>query len=120
MLITYGGEIRIGDRCSVNPFTMLYGHGGLIIGNGVRIAAHVVVVSANHVPASAAVPLHASGFTREGIVIEDDVWVGAGVQILDGVTIGRGAIVGAGSVVTRSVPPGAKVAGVPAREIGHK
>jgi acetyltransferase-like isoleucine patch superfamily enzyme len=48
------------------------------------------------------------------VVIEDDVWVCAGATILPGVTIGKGSIVAAGAVVTRDVPPGILVAGVPA------
>nr|WP_275887151.1 DapH/DapD/GlmU-related protein [Arenimonas caeni] len=49
------------------------------------------------------------------IVIEDDVWVGAGAIVLPNVVLGRGCVVGAGSVVTRSVPPGCVYAGNPAR-----
>ena len=52
-----------------------------------------------------------------GIVIQDDVWVGTRAVILRGVTVGRGSIVGAGSVVTKNVPPYAIVAGCPARVI---
>lgn len=52
-----------------------------------------------------------------GVAIEDDVWVGARVIILQGVTIGRGAIIGAGAVVTKRVPPYAIVGGNPAKLI---
>lgn len=52
-----------------------------------------------------------------GVVIEDDVWVGARAMILRGAVIGRGSIIGAGAVVTKRVPPYAVVAGVPARVV---
>jgi acetyltransferase-like isoleucine patch superfamily enzyme len=51
------------------------------------------------------------------VVIEDEVWIGIGAVVLKGVQIGRGAQIGAGTVVTKNVPAGARVAGNPAREI---
>lgn len=120
MLLTYGGDISIGHDCSVNPFTIVYGHGGVRIGNGVRIAAHSVVIPANHNVPAAGTPLHKSGLSAQGITIGDDVWIGAGARILDGVHIDHHAVVGAGSVVTKSVPAYATVAGVPARVIQER
>jgi acetyltransferase-like isoleucine patch superfamily enzyme len=120
MLLTYGGAIELGDHCSVNPFTIIYGHGGVKIGSGVRIAAHTVIIPANHTRGDDAVPLHRSGYTAEGIRIEDNVWIGAGCRILDGVHIGQSAVIGAGSVVTKSVPARSTVAGVPARVIKQR
>lgn len=117
MLLTYGGEIRIGDNCSINPFTIIYGTGGAHIGNGVRIAAHCVVIPENHNPGTDQLPMYQAGSTKKGIWIEDNVWIGAGVRILDGVRIGRNAIVGAGSVVTKSLPPDTTAVGLPARAI---
>ncbi len=117
MILTYGGAIEIGDNCSLNPFAIVYGHGGVRIGNSVRIAAHTVIVPANHNPPSDGVPLHLSGATGKGIVIDDNVWLGAGCRVLDGVHLSRNVIVGAGSVVTRSVPENATVVGVPARVV---
>jgi acetyltransferase-like isoleucine patch superfamily enzyme len=120
MIMTYGGDIVIGDNCSLNPFAIVYGHGGVRIGNGVRIAAHSVIIPANHnVPADGQ-PIHLAGISAQGIDIADHVWLGAGSRILDGVHIGRNAIVAAGGVVTRSVPEYATVAGVPARVIEGK
>jgi len=60
------------------------------------------------------------GIRGHGVRIEDDVWIGAGVVILDKVTIHKGAIIGAGAVVTRDVPAGAIVGGVPARLIKQR
>jgi acetyltransferase-like isoleucine patch superfamily enzyme len=117
MLLTHGGHIHLGDNCSVNPFTIIYGSGGAYIGNNVRIAAHVMIVPENHNPGSDAIPLHRSGKTSKGIRIEDNVWIGAGVKILDGVSIGRNAVIGAGSVVNRAIPADSTAVGVPARII---
>jgi len=117
ILMAYGGEISLGDRCSVNPYCVLYGHGGLTIGSQVRIAAHVVMIPANHQTSETGVPIMDQGLSAEGITIEDDVWIGAGARILDGCTIGRGAVVAAGAVVTTDVEPFSIVGGVPARKL---
>lgn len=119
MLLTHGGDIRIGNDCSVNPFTIIYGCGGADIGNGVRIAAHTVIIPESHNRGSDEVPLHRAGTTRKGIRIEDNVWIGAGAKILDGVTIGRNCVIGAGAVVNRSLPPGVTAVGAPARIISR-
>ena len=116
MLDAFGGSVYLGDYCSLNPFAILYGHGGTRVGNGVRIAAHAVVIPANHNFGTTA-PLHEAGVTAKGITIEDEVWLGAGVRILDGVTIGHHSVVGAGAVVTRSIPSSCTAVGVPARAI---
>ena len=120
LLMTYGGNISIGNRCSVNPFCVLYGHGGLTIGDDVRIAAHVVIVPANHVFARREVLIHEQGLTARGIVIENDVWIGAGARVLDGCRIGRGAVIAAGAVVTTDVSAYRIAGGVPARIIGER
>jgi len=117
MLLAFGGGIELGDYCSVNPFCVLYGHGGLRIGNRVRIAAQTVIVPANHTFARLDVPIMLQPVAARGIVISDDVWIGAGARILDGVTIGAGAVVAAGAVVTTDIPALAVVAGVPARVV---
>jgi acetyltransferase-like isoleucine patch superfamily enzyme len=117
MILTYGGNIEIGDNCSLNPFAIVYGHGGVRIGNSVRIAAHTVIIPANHNRPSDDIPLDSSGMTCRGIIIDDNVWLGVGCRVLDGVHLSRNVIVGAGSVVSRSMPANATVAGVPARII---
>ena len=118
MLMTYpGGRIRIGKNCSINPFCIIYGHGGIEIGDNVRIATHTVFIPANHNFDSHDMPITEQGLTTKGIKVGNNVWIGAGCTILDGCEIGDGAIIGAGSVVNKDVLPNTVVAGVPNRFI---
>jgi acetyltransferase-like isoleucine patch superfamily enzyme len=83
----------------------------------VRIAANTTIIPANHNFSNLEKPIRKQGLTKEGIKIEDDVWIGSGCRILDGVKIGKGAVIGAGSVVTSSVPSNTVYGGVPAKHI---
>ncbi|MDO8344267.1 MAG: acyltransferase [Cellvibrio sp.] len=120
ILRAYGGYIEIGEYCSINPYCVLYGGGVIKIGNGVRIAPHTVIVASNHIFDDATRFIHQQGETSKGILIEDDVWIGAGVRILDGVIIRKGTVVGAGAVVTKSTECYAVVVGVPAKQISSR
>lgn len=111
------GFITIGKGCSINRNCVLLGYGGITIGNNVRIAANTSIIAFNHNFADADTPIIEQGNSWKGVTIEDDVWIGTGVRILDGVTLGRGAVIGAGSVVTKSVPPFSVAVGSPARVI---
>jgi acetyltransferase-like isoleucine patch superfamily enzyme len=121
MLMTYPkGFIKIGSNCSVNPFCVLYGHGGLEIGDNVRIATHTVMIPANHEFAKMDMPITEQGLSKQGIKIGNNVWIGAGVTILDGCVIGDGVVIGAGAVITRSIPANAVVAGVPGKVLKQR
>lgn len=108
----YGYNITVGDNFFANyNFTVLDG-GKVTIGNNVFIAPNVGLHTAGH-------PLDShrrnEGLEYAGpITIEDDVWIGAGVQVCPGVTIGRGAVIAAGAIVTKDVEPDTLVGGVPA------
>lgn len=117
LIYTYGGNIEIGDDCSINPFCVIYGHGGLKIGNKVRIATHTVIIPANHSFDRLDVSIMEQPEVRKGIEIGDDVWIGSGVRILDGVKIGSGVVIAAGSVVNKDIPDYAVAAGVPVKII---
>lgn len=120
MLLSYGGFIRLGRRCSVNPYSVLYGHGGLVIGDHVRIAAHCVIVPANHGIALDGGLIADQPLSKRGIRIGNDVWLGAGVRVLDGSVIGDGCVVAAGAVVRGTLEPYGVYAGVPIRLIRRR
>jgi acetyltransferase-like isoleucine patch superfamily enzyme len=107
--------IRIGRDCLISEFNVLRGQGGISIGDRVYTSPLVQLVAVNHVFSDPTRPFVEQGLTAQGIVIEDDVWIGTGAVVTDGVRIGRGAVVAAGAVVTQDVPPHTVVAGVPAR-----
>jgi maltose O-acetyltransferase len=78
----------------------------------------VTILTQNHAFSDPERPMNEQGAAEVApVTIEDDVWIGMATIILPGVTIGTGAVVGAGSVVTRSIPPYAVSAGNPARVI---
>lgn len=120
MLLSYGGFIRLGVNCSVNPFSVLYGHGGLMVGDNVRIAAHCVVIPANHGTALDGGPIASQPLSKRGIRIGNDVWLGAGVRVLDGAVIGDGCVVAAGAVVRGELESCGIYGGVPARLLGWR
>jgi len=113
-LVIYAPEqLRIGSDTGIGEFSVLRANGGLTIGNRVQIAAGCVLTTRGH-PIN---PPRNGQNVDAPIVIEDDVWLGAGAILLPGVTVGRGAIVAAGAVVTEDVAPLAIVGGVPARPL---
>lgn len=116
-LIPQQGHIVVGRNCTIQYGCLLYGVGGLEIGNDVRMAAHTVVAPMNHVFSDPNVPIRLQGETAKGIHIGNDVWIGSGVTITDGVTIGDGCVVGAGSVVTKDLRRLSVAVGIPARVI---
>ena len=113
------GSLKIGPNtylqsgCILNPFV-----GNIIIGANCMIAARCSFMPYRHAFEDTAIPMREQAVVSKGdIIIEDDVWLGLNVSVMDGVTIGKGAIVGAGAVVTKDIPPYAIAGGVPARVI---
>ncbi len=109
--------ITIGKNCFIGEFNVMRGQGGIHIGNDVYTGPMVQIVAVNHVYDDPHRPIRKQGVTAKGIVIEDDVWIGAGVTVIDGVTIGRGSVIGAGAVVTNNIPPYSIAVGSPAKPI---
>lgn len=107
--------IRIGKNSLVGEYSVIRGQGGVQIGDRVYTSPFTQIIAVNHVFDDPSRGFVDQGITAEGIVIEDDVWIGAGAIITDGVRLGKGCVVAAGSVVTKDAPPHTVVAGVPAK-----
>lgn len=109
--------ITIGKDSLVGEYSVIRGQGGVTIGDRVYTSPFTQIIAVNHVFDDPHTPFVDQGITAEGIVIEDDVWLGAGAVVTDGVRIGKGAVIAAGAVVTKDVPAHTVVGGVPARVI---
>ncbi|WP_442965123.1 acyltransferase [Pseudomonas sp. ESBL1] len=108
---SFGSNISIHDSCYIDAI------GGLEIGNDVSIAHHTSILTFNHTWSNHRLAIKYNPIECAPVKINDDVWIGCGVRIMPGVEIGARSIIAAGSVVTRSVPPGVIVAGVPAKVV---
>ncbi|TFZ63883.1 acyltransferase [Hymenobacter sp. UV11] len=115
-----GQFIRLGHRVGIGEFAYLGGGGGLSIGDDCIIGQYFSCHPENHLHGDPDQLIRLQGVTRQGISIGANCWIGSKVTVLDGVSIGAGSVVAAGAVVTRSVPAGSVVAGVPARIIKRR
>lgn len=111
--------IIIDDYSQINPYVTIYGD--VKIGKYVMIAPHVMIAGGNHGTKDLSIPMmFQSNESKGGVIIDDDVWIGANCVILDGVTISKGAIIAAGSVVTKNILEYEIVAGNPAKAINNR
>ena len=118
-----GEKIYIGDNCHFTPKTILLGshiyiganavfqsvHGFIEIGNHVMFGPGCHIHGGNHEFHEIGKNIDESGNKSLGddgkVIIEDDCWIGSNSIILKGVRIGRGSVIGAGSIVTKDIPP---------------
>ncbi len=109
--------IQIGNNCHFNFGCYICGIGGLEIGNNCLFGPGVKIIPANHKFDDIDLNIIDQGHSFSRIIIDDNVWIGAGAIILAGVHINSGVVVAAGAVVTKNIDNDRVVAGVPAKVI---
>lgn len=116
------GDVIVGEWCVINTGCVLYTGNGIHIGNQVAIAANCTFAPVNHAYQDRNRPIREQGFlpSKGGIVVEDDVWIGANCVLLDGCILRRGCVVGAGAIVRGEVAAYTVVAGQPLRVVGMR
>ena len=105
------GNVRICDHCAINSFAKLFGHGGIEIGKYTQLGPDCLITTTKH---NYYEQLKTS---YEKIQIGAWVWIGAKCIILPGITVGDHSVIGAGSIVTKNLPPWSVAVGNPARVI---
>jgi len=110
--------LAIGDNVYIGDQTNLRAAGGVIrIGRNVLIANHVTIVASNHGTQRGKLVVN-QDWHRGDVLIEDGVWIGAGVVVLPGAVIRQDAVIAAGAVVRGEVPSNTIYGGIPAHQIG--
>jgi maltose O-acetyltransferase len=112
-------RLHIGTSTYINRFTMFDASESIVVGSNCLVGPFCYVTDHDHGTGQQNLIVE-QPLTGAPVRIGSDVWIGAGVTVLKGVTIGNGAVIGAGAVVTRDVPCGVIVAGLPARIIGAR
>lgn len=115
LFCTYGYNTTVGDNFFLNVNCKLMDSGKITIGNNVFIAPNVCIITEEH---AMNVEQRLAGLEyTHPVQIEDNVWICAGALLLPGVTIGRNSVIGAGSVVTKDIPPNSLAVGNPCKVI---
>ncbi|KAB2640277.1 MAG: acyltransferase [Verrucomicrobia bacterium] len=116
------GDLIIGCQSTVNSGCVFYTGNGIRIGNHVAIAANCTFAPVNHAFANKHKLITEQGFlpSKGGIIVEDDVWIGANSVVLDGAVIPRGCVIGAGSIVRGVLECYGVYAGQPLRKISTR
>jgi acetyltransferase-like isoleucine patch superfamily enzyme len=116
------GDVFVGEGTTINSGCVIYTGNGVSIGRNCAIAANCTFAPINHEYRDGRRAIIEQRFmpSRGGIVVEDDVWIGANCVILDGAVLGRGCVVGAGSVVRDRLPPFSVNIGSPSRVVGTR
>ena len=111
-----GGSLELADAANIGSYCRIASSARIAIGQYSLVGAFCYIGGGNHGTARLDIPMALQETENlRGVVISDDVWIGAQCTILDGVTIGRGSIIGAKSLVNKDVPEYSIAYGCPAK-----
>lgn len=110
-----GLGLSMGNNSAIDAYSYIGASGFISIGQNVIMGQHVSFHAENHNYDRTDVPIKAQSIRREGIVIEDDCWVGSNVVFLDGAHVCTGCVIAAGAIVRGKLPAYSVAAGIPAR-----
>lgn len=116
------GDLRVGEHSVINSGCVFYTGHGIHIGNHVAIAANCTFAPVNHAYRDRGRLIREQGFlpSKGGIVVEDDVWIGANCVLLDGAVLRQGCVVGAGAIVRGELQAYTVYAGQPLKIVGQR
>ena len=115
----FRSRCRFGNNCNFNGMTVL-GRGRVTFGDNFHSGENCRIITSNHnYDCGRAIPYDETNIEKE-VVFGDNVWLGDSVIVVGNVTVGEGAIIGAGSVVSKDIPPLAVVGGNPARVLKYR
>lgn len=114
------GNIEMGDNVSIHPMCYFDGKGGLKIGSDVSIAHGTSILTTEHLYTDYEINIKDQGVIEKETILEDNVWVGAGVKILSGSVLRKGVIIAAGAVVNGDTTKNTIYGGIPYRKIKER
>jgi acetyltransferase-like isoleucine patch superfamily enzyme len=116
------GMLKIGKNTSIGEFNNIRAAGGsIVIGNNCLISQFVSIVASNHnIERGKNINVQGWDEKKTGVIIGNDVWIGANCVILPGVEIGNGCVVAAGSIITKSIPENSIVMGIPGKIVKER
>ncbi len=111
------GDIKIGDGANIGFNCEIFSSSRVELAENVLVAAYCYIIGGGHEFKDISVPVVEQKEISSGIVIGENVWLGAGVKVLDGTSIGKNAVVGTGAVVTGDISEGSIAVGIPAKVV---
>jgi len=116
------GSIYLEDFCNISANCMLLSETEVRLGKFCFLAGQCYLVAGgNHSFKDISIPImFQPSYSKGGITVGEDVWLGAGVIVLDGANVGKGTVVGAGAAVTESLPEYSVAFGSPAKKVKNR